>query len=70
MPGAVVTGPGSASPVRVVVPALAIDVGALLLRPAGARWLLVLAHGAGAGMRHPFMETLSAALAEDRKSVV
>ncbi|MCZ2400604.1 MAG: dienelactone hydrolase family protein [Phycisphaerae bacterium] len=46
------------------MPALAIDVGALLLRPAGARWLLVLAHGAGAGMRHPFMETLSAALAE------
>jgi predicted alpha/beta-hydrolase family hydrolase len=39
------------------------EVSALLLRPADARWLLVLAHGAGAGMRHPFMEDLSALLA-------
>src|SRR5256885_17119707 len=30
-------------------------VSALLLRPAKARWLLALAHGAGAGMIHPFM---------------
>lgn len=35
----------------------------LLLRPDDARWLYVLAHGAGAGMRHPFMEDLSQALA-------
>src|SRR5260370_27450715 len=27
------------------------EVSALLCRPANARWLLVLAHGAGAGMR-------------------
>ncbi len=37
---------------------------ALLLRPAGARRLLVFAHGAGAGMRHRFMAAMSAALAE------
>src|SRR5512134_3934046 len=36
----------------------------LLLRPRSARWLYVLAHGAGAGMRHVFMEEISARLAE------
>lgn len=35
----------------------------LLLRPASARWLYVLAHGAGAGMRHAFMEEISQHLA-------
>jgi uncharacterized protein len=40
-----------------------VAVSALLLRPPDARWLLVLAHGAGAGMRHPFMGALSAELA-------
>ena len=40
-----------------------VDVSALLVRPAEARWLLVLAHGAGAGMRHPFMGALSTELA-------
>jgi predicted alpha/beta-hydrolase family hydrolase len=40
------------------------DVAALLQRPRGARWLLVLAHGAGAGMRHPFMEDLARELAD------
>ena len=39
------------------------DVSALLLWPAQARWLLILAHGAGAGMRHPFMEKLASELA-------
>jgi len=39
------------------------DVSALLSRPQNARWLLLLAHGAGAGMRHPFMENLAAELA-------
>jgi len=34
-------------------------VSALLARPKNPRWLLVLAHGAGAGMTHPFMEKLS-----------
>lgn len=38
-------------------------VSALLLRPESARWLLVLAHGAGAGMRHPFMQSMAEQLA-------
>lgn len=38
-------------------------VDALLRRPAEARALLVLAHGAGADMRHRFMERAAAALA-------
>jgi predicted alpha/beta-hydrolase family hydrolase len=36
---------------------------ALLSRPADARALLALAHGAGAGMRHPFLAALADALA-------
>ncbi|HEX4574983.1 MAG TPA: alpha/beta family hydrolase [Gemmatimonadales bacterium] len=40
------------------------DVSALLVRPEGARLLYVLAHGAGAGMRHPFLETIAQRLAE------
>jgi hypothetical protein len=39
------------------------DVSAAITRPDDARWLIVLAHGAGAGMTHPFMETLAASLA-------
>jgi predicted alpha/beta-hydrolase family hydrolase len=39
------------------------EVSALLSRPAKARRLLVLAHGAGAGMSHPFMEMLAGELA-------
>jgi predicted alpha/beta-hydrolase family hydrolase len=39
------------------------EVSALLNRPTGARRILVLAHGAGAGMNHPFMEDLSSRLA-------
>jgi uncharacterized protein len=39
-------------------------VSALLTRPDDARVLYVLAHGAGAGMRHRFMEAIAAALAE------
>ena len=42
------------------------EVSALLLRPAGAETLLVLAHGAGAGMRHPFLEALARDLAAVR----
>jgi len=40
------------------------SVSALWLRPDDARALLVLAHGAGAGMRHAFMEGTSRRLAE------
>jgi len=36
----------------------------LALRPRGAKAVLVLAHGAGAGMRHAWMERLAEALAE------
>ena len=43
---------------------LAGEVSGLLLRPDGARLLYVLAHGAGAGMRHPFLESISQRLAE------
>jgi predicted alpha/beta-hydrolase family hydrolase len=39
------------------------EVSALLCRPTKARWLLVLAHGAGAGMSHSFMEKLADELA-------
>src|SRR5882762_11107652 len=39
------------------------EVSALLSMPAKARRLLVLAHGAGAGMHHPFMEMLAGELA-------
>jgi len=35
----------------------------LLVRPPGARGLYVLAHGAGAGMRHRFLEEIAEALA-------
>jgi predicted alpha/beta-hydrolase family hydrolase len=35
----------------------------LLVRPPDAHRMLTLAHGAGAGMRHPFMENLAAQLA-------
>jgi predicted alpha/beta-hydrolase family hydrolase len=37
----------------------------ILNRPEGAFCLYVLAHGAGAGMRHPFLERLCAALAAE-----
>jgi len=38
-------------------------VSGILVRPEKAKWLLVLGHGAGAGMRHPFMEALAEELA-------
>jgi len=39
------------------------EVSAILLRPRDARCLLVMAHGAGAGMRHAFMEAMAEELA-------
>jgi uncharacterized protein len=39
-------------------------VSGILMRPPDARWILVFAHGAGAGMRHPFMESVSELLAD------
>ena len=44
--------------------AQSVTVSAILERPAAARAILVLAHGAGAGMRHSFMNDLAAALGE------
>jgi predicted alpha/beta-hydrolase family hydrolase len=47
---------------RIAVPG-AGEVSALLLAPAGFDALYVLAHGAGAGMRHAFMEDVAQRLA-------
>ena len=49
---------------RIAVDERAGDVSGLLVRPDGARLLYVLAHGAGAGMRHPFLETVARLLGE------
>jgi predicted alpha/beta-hydrolase family hydrolase len=54
---------GEGERLRFAVPG-AVEVSAILVRPAKARWLLVLAHGAGAGMTHPFLEELAGELAE------
>src|SRR5947207_9555304 len=56
--------PVSSDPVAITVGDGGARVSGLLLRPPGARWLYVLAHGAGAGMHHPFLETIARALAE------
>jgi predicted alpha/beta-hydrolase family hydrolase len=42
----------------------AVRVSALLRVPAGARACYVLAHGAGAGMTHPFMAAVAEELGE------
>lgn len=39
------------------------EVSAIMTRPPDARWMLVLGHGAGAGMRHRFLEDASETLA-------
>ncbi len=53
----------SPEPAAVRIPIGGGAVSGLLLRPRDAHALLVLAHGAGAGMRHAFMEAAAAALA-------
>ena len=40
------------------------SVSALIVEPKKAKAMMILAHGAGAGMRHQFMEELSAQLSE------
>ena len=40
------------------------EVSAILVRPLNARWLMALAHGAGAGIRHAFMTGLAQSLAK------
>src|SRR2546425_6431564 len=54
----------AATELRIAVGERAGEVSGLLLRPDSARVLSVLAHGAGAGMRHPFLETIARQLAE------
>lgn len=54
---------GDASAVTIAV-ADGSTVSALLQTPKGARACYVLAHGAGAGMHHPFMQAVAAELAE------
>ena len=54
----------SAGPQPVAIGAGAGRVSGLLQAPAGARACYVLAHGAGAGMTHPFMASVAAGLAE------
>ena len=43
-------------PLHIALPGSGAEVSGLLLQPPDARLLYVLAHGAGAGMRHPFLE--------------
>ena len=50
-------------PLQITLPGSGTELSALLVRPPDARLLYVLAHGAGAGMRHPFLERTAAALA-------
>jgi predicted alpha/beta-hydrolase family hydrolase len=59
------TGCGSGSVPEVSFTAGGARLHALFLRPEGARLLYVVAHGAGAGMRHPFLEAIAEALAEE-----
>jgi uncharacterized protein len=42
------------------------EVSAILRNPLKSSWLLILAHGAGAGMTHPFLESLANELSDAR----
>ena len=55
---------GAAKDVLIPINAKAGVVSGLLLKPANAKALLIFAHGAGAGMRHRFMEACAVNLAE------
>jgi uncharacterized protein len=59
---------GSMTPISPQAVSIAVDdqrqVSGILLAPAEARICYVLAHGAGAGMAHPFMAALANGLAE------
>jgi predicted alpha/beta-hydrolase family hydrolase len=48
---------------QITIETLHGDVAAILYQPQAARWLYVLAHGAGAGMRHRFMDDIAERLA-------
>jgi len=58
-----VTDRAATTALRFLASASAGEVSAILIRPAAARWLYVFGHGAGAGMRHPFIEDAATALA-------
>ncbi|MBN9211517.1 MAG: dienelactone hydrolase family protein [Microbacterium sp.] len=62
----------TARPVRIPValPAGESEVSGLWADVAGAQTTVALAHGAGAGMTHPFLEGLAAALVEGGVSVL
>ena len=47
---------------RFQVPEGGVDVTALLAMPRAVRFVYVLGHGAGAGMRHPFLDRISTLL--------
>ncbi len=53
-----------AQPLRIPVSETSGEVSGLLLLPPEATVLYVLAHGAGAGMRHPFLECIATTLSE------
>jgi hypothetical protein len=54
---------GAARAARLTVSGEIGEVSTLLLRPGDARWLLVLAHGAGTDLRHRQMAATAQALA-------
>src|SRR2546427_12683584 len=54
----------SSAPATITVGDGGPRVSGLLMRPDDPRVLFVLAHGAGAGMRHPFLESIAQRLAE------
>lgn len=51
------------TPRKIAVPGLGEEISAILMEPAQTRGLYVLAHGAGAGMQHPFMDAVAVRLA-------
>lgn len=53
-----------AEEIEFAVEGTSTQVSGLLLRPRDVRALYVLAHGAGAGMRHPFLQSIAERLAE------
>jgi len=57
---------GTAERLSFPVAGTSVHVSGLLLQPEGARLLYVLAHGAGAGMEHPFLEAVAGLLAQER----
>lgn len=57
------TSPVESTDLRFLATRSSGEVSATLMRREDARWLFVLAHGAGAGMRHPFLESIAERLA-------